>query len=53
MIYLHSILSGEEWVLVLHGSQYPHETSGDLREFPDYSFLLTTFSLLTLVNNIC
>ena len=41
MICLHSIPSGEEWVLVLHGSQHPHEKRGDLREFPDYHFLLT------------
>ena len=38
MLCLHSIPSGEEWVLVLHGSQHLHENSGDLREFPDYFF---------------
>ena len=41
MICLHSIPSGEEWVLVLHGSQHPHETRGDLQEFPDHFFLVT------------
>ena len=38
MICLHSIPSEEEWVLVLHRSQHPHENSGDLGEFPDYLF---------------
>ena len=38
MICLHSIASGEEWVLVFHGSQHPHESSGDLQEFSDYFF---------------
>ena len=35
---LHSIPSGEEGVLVLHGSQHLHENSEDLREFLDYFF---------------
>ena len=38
MICLHSIPSGEEWVLVLHSSQHSHENSEDLRESPDYCF---------------
>ena len=52
MICLHSIPSGEEWVLVLHGSQYPHENSRDLREFPDNSFLVTMlwYGLAFIVN---
>ena len=38
IICLYSTLSGEKWVLVLHGSQH-HENSQSLREFPDYSYV--------------
>ena len=38
MICLQSIPSGEEWVLLLHGSQHLRENSSDLQKFPDYVF---------------
>ena len=43
MVCLHSISSREEWVLILYGSQHLHENRENLREFLDYSFLLTMF----------
>ena len=37
MICLRSIPYGEEWVLVLQGSQHPFENSRSSFEFPDFS----------------